>query len=162
MPAPVFFGQRNGPWIFKVGRAGYDPGQLDAGGSSYTAKWATEKISPAGANALLHFRRITLKVRRTGSFTLKMRALVDDVRTKVYDVNGVSVDQEVTFTKAAPTVQEEQETYLDMDIDARGTHVEVEWDVVSTDVEGVFLPERLDVHARVLRESKQEGSAEAE
>lgn len=155
MPAPLFIIGTD-PRVYKFGRVGFDSGQSDPGGA-FTATMRTEKISPAGENGKCHFRRVAFRIFRTGSFTISVKVYVDGVQTKVYDSSSNKVDQVISITKSAPSISPE-ELLVEGDIDARGTYIEVELTVTSSNIAGLFLPEELNVHFRPMRQAKQEGA----
>lgn len=148
MPAPLF-AIGTDPRLYKFGRVGFDSGSADPGGV-YTATMHSEKISPAGELGLCHFRRVGFRIYRTGSFTITLKVYVDGVQTQIWDGAGNKTTQQVVLVSAAPT-NSPDETLVEADINARGTYIEVELTVQSSDVSGVFLPEGLEVHFRPLR-----------
>ena len=160
MPSPVFLSERSGSHIYRVGRVGYDSGDQDTGGA-YTGTLKSEKQSPLGPQGLCHFRRIGIRIRHTGAFTMTLTVYVDGQQTQIYDSSSVLVDQTISFTEAAPTGENPTEVLLEGDISARGTYIQLKLTVTSTDVVGVFLPESFDVFYRPLREAKV-GAAESQ
>lgn len=158
MPAPLFVIGTD-PRIYKFGRVGFDSGVSDPGGA-FTATLRTEKISPAGELGLCQFRRVGIRIFRTGSFTMTVKAYVDGVQTTTYDASSNRVNQSISITKSAPSVSPE-ETLVECDIDARGTYIEVELIVTSSGVAGLYLPEELEIHYRPLRQARQTVAAES-
>ena len=159
MPVPVFAGEQSGNKIYRVGRVGFDSGNTDAGGA-YTGTLRTEKISPLGESGLCYFRRVVLRVFRTGAFTVTFKVYVDGAQTKIFNASSQKVDQTIVVTKAAPTISPD-ETIVEGEIAGKGTYIEVEMTILSTDGTGVFLPEELEVHFQPLREARV-GSAESQ
>jgi len=155
MPTPVFAAENAGPRVYKVGRVGLDTGSQDTGGV-YTATLRTERVSPAGEGGLCYFRRVAIRVWRTGGFTITLKAFVDGVQTRVYS-GGVLVDQVAVITKAAPTTSPIEDV-VEMSLAAQGTSIEVEMAVDSDDVTGVFLPELVELHYIPLRKAKGRGA----
>lgn len=153
MPNPVFISERNGSRIYRVGRVGYDSGDQDTGGS-YVGTLKSENQSPLGEQGLCHFRRISMRIRHTGAFTMTLTVYVDGQQTQIYDSNSVLVDQTISFTQGVPTGVSPAEALLEADISAKGTYIQVRIQVTSTNVTGIFLPESFDVSYRPLREAK--------
>jgi hypothetical protein len=149
MPAQLFIGERGGSRIYKVGRVGIDTGTADDGGV-YTGTLKTERFTPAGQDGLCYFRRVALRLWRTSAFALTMKVWVDERRTQVYDTTGHASDQTITITRGAPTFSPE-ETVVEASIWARGTSIQVQIEVASDSVTGIFLPEVLEVHYLPLR-----------
>lgn len=160
MPVPLFIIEAAGARLYKYGRVGFDSGVADPGGN-YTATMRSEKMSPAGELGLCHFRRIGLRIFRTGSFTVTLKVFVDGVQTKRYDSSSNKVDQVIVLTKSAPTISPE-ETEIEADIDASGTYIEVELTVTSNNIAGLFLPEELNIHYRPIRQSRATVAAESQ
>jgi hypothetical protein len=152
MPTRILIAGNAGPRVYAAGRVGLDTGPDDVGGA-YTALLKTERLSPAGEGGLVHFRRVLLRVLHTGTFTVTLRAYVDEVQTQVY-VGSTLTDQEFTYTQTAPLVSPD-ESLIEVDIDAHGTFIQVELEVQSDEITGVFLPESLSIGARVLRPGRQ-------
>ena len=157
-PTPIFAGSSAGPIIYRVGRAGYDTGAKDVDPSSgyvYTGILKTERISPLGEDGLCYFRRVVLRIWRTGAFTVTLKFWVDGKRTQVFASDGSKTDQEVTVTMAAPVMVDDQtsvETIVEGSLMAQGTYIEVEISVDSDDITGVFLPETVEIHYLPVRE----------
>jgi len=159
MTTRILVAQNGGSRVFAVGRTGLDSGTQDVGGV-YTGLFQTDPLSPDGEGGLSHFRRVLVRVRHTGAFVCKVRLYVDGVQTQVYSA-GALVDQEVTFTQAAPTFYPEDaeaETLLEVDCDAQGTFIVVELEVDSDDITGVFLPESVWVGRRTIKAGRQRGA----
>jgi hypothetical protein len=157
MPTRLMIAGNAGHRIYVAGRVGLDTGPDDVGGP-YTALMRTERFSPAGENALLHFRRVALRVWHTGSFAGTMRVYVDETQTQYYTSAGVLTDQELAFSADAPTLTPD-ETIVEMDINAQGTYIQVELEIESDAITGVFLPETIFVGARVLRPGRQRNAS---
>lgn len=155
MPTPVFAAQNAGSRIYRIGRVGIDSGTSDTGGS-YVSTLKTEKFSPAGENGLCYFRRAAVRIWHTSNFTVTMRMYVDGVRTKVYS-GGVLVDQTVSITQAAPSTSP-TETVVEASLQAQGTYIEVELELTSTNVNGVFLPEHIEIGYLPVKQSKSRGA----
>lgn len=153
MITPVFAAEGNGSRIYQVGRVGLDTGSQDTGGV-YTGTLRTERINPMGETALLMFRRAVVRVWRTGGYTVTMKIYVDGVQTQVYDGSGNKVNQTITFTAPAPAITP-TESFLEASISATGTYVELELDVASNNVTGIFLPSELEIHFAPLRRARE-------
>lgn len=158
MPSPVFVAEAGGSRIYKLGRVGYDTGTQDAGGA-YTGTLRTEKISPAGEAALCYFRRVALRLWRTGAYTVTVRVYINGAQTQIYDSAGVASDQEIVFSDIAPTAHDEP--ILEVSLVGQGTYIEVEIEVNSDDVTGVLLFESVEVHYLPIRATKSRSNAES-
>jgi hypothetical protein len=152
MPAQAFIGAADGAGVYKVGRVGLDLGSADPGGA-FTGTFKTERFSPAGEDGLCEFRRVALRIWRTSKFTLTLTVWVDDLPTQVYSLTGVASDQSLVVSRGTPAVSPE-EIVVEMEIRARGTFIQVQGDVVSSSVSGVFLPESLEVQYLPLRAAR--------
>jgi hypothetical protein len=152
MPAPVFLSVYTGSHLYKMGRVGFDSGNQDAGGN-YTATFRTEKISPMNFDGVMLFRRILLRIYRTSPFVLTLTAYVDGTQTLTYDANGNLQLQSVVFNLAAPTTSPDK-TLIEMAVAARGTYIELEGTVVSNTINGIFLPEEVEIHYDPLRTAR--------
>lgn len=86
MATRVFAAEGGGSRIYKVSRVGYDSVGDDDGGV-YTGTFRTDRHTPpnVGEGALLHLRRVFMRVWHTGSFLGKMKAFVDGVQTQAYN-----------------------------------------------------------------------------
>ena len=151
--APILLPQIDGTGIFTVGRVGYETGTQDTGGV-YIGTIRSGKISPLGPTGYCKFRRLALRIRHNSSFTVTVRAYVDDVQTKVWDANSEQADQEVVFTQAAPT-DTPAETVLQLDLTAAGISIEFELLLNSDEVQGMFLPESVEVHFYPVRKARR-------
>lgn len=151
MPTPVYAAENTGARIYRIGRVGFDSGLQDAGGI-YTATLRTDKFTPAGEDGLVQFRRVAIRIWHTGAYELVMRVYVDGVQTSYYVTNTVTA-QQVTFTRSAPT-SSPAEQVEEADIEKIGTSIEIELVLNSDDVTGIFLPETIEIHGRVIRQSK--------
>jgi hypothetical protein len=152
MPTRVLVAENGGNHLYAIGRVGLDTGTADDGGV-YTGLLRTERISPAGEGGLVHFRRVLLRVWHSGAFAGTLRAYVDETQTQVYS-GPVLVDQAYAFSHAAPLASPD-ETLVEMDVNAVGTFIEVELEVDSDAITGVFLPEVIAVGCRILRPGRQ-------
>lgn len=141
-------------------------------GTAYTGIIKSERITPfqsggifqpsAGEFGLAHFRRVGIRILHTGGFTITVTAWVDGVQTQYYDSDGDLQDQTIEFTESAPTSNDPVESLLEADISAKGTYIEVQISVDSTDVTGIFLPESIEVHARPLRRARRGTDSESQ
>jgi len=149
--------------IYQIGRIGYDSGAVasfpqDPGETTYYGEFETERMSPAGEDGLVRFRRIVLRALTQGSWEIYMEVFVDDVQTKIWDNDetsstyGQQINQSITITskEGAPG----GEAIMEADIDATGTFVQVFVRIASEDIQGYFLPESLEAHVQAIRESK--------
>lgn len=152
--------EANGSRIYKVGRVGYDSGNVDAGGA-YTGNLRTGKISPQGEDGLCLFRRVVMRIWRTGQFTITFTIYVDGVQTQILNSSGAKVPQTIVITKPAPVLPPE-ETVVECSISAQGTYIEVEADIVSTSITGTFLPEELECHYIPVRPTKARSNAQSQ
>lgn len=152
MPTRILIAGNAGNRVYAAGRVGLDTGPDDVGGP-YTALMRTERFSPAGEDGLVHFRRVMLRVWHTGAFSGTLRCYVDEAQTQYY-VGSTATDQELAFSVDAP-VTSPDEALVEMDISAVGTFIQVELEVDSDAITGVFLPESIIVGARVLRPGRQ-------
>ena len=166
----LLFGEANSNKIYSVGKVGYDSGDeatYDPNTTAFTGTLRTERISPAGEDALVRFRRVVLRAYKVGSWKATIRAWVDDERTKIWDNDdesdtwGEQVDQEVVI-EADEEDTGAGEAILEMDIDATGTFIQVEVDLLSSDIKGYFLPESLETHVQVIRETVSRDTAESQ
>jgi hypothetical protein len=164
MPNPVFVGASDSGKIYRIGRVGLDTGTEDPDGV-FTATLLTEKHSPAGEGGLCLFRRVYVRIHHTGEFIAGLRAYVDGVQTQVYGphlVGSVVVtgyyDQVATLIEAAPMISP-NEVVKEVAISAQGTSIEVQVDVLSDDITGIFLIENISVGSYVIRESKERGGS---
>jgi hypothetical protein len=167
----VLVGEANSPKIYKIGKVGYDSGNVgglseDPNGTQFKGTIKTERLSPAGEDGLCRFRRVVLRALKLGSWKVKFTVWVDDVQTKRFD-NTVYTPDSATF----PTVDQiieissntddtaEGEAIIEADIDAHGTFIQVEVELASTDITGYFLPESIEVHLQAIRQSKSRATA---
>ena len=162
MPSFILVGQGDGNKIYQVGRIGYDtnPSGTDTGDKAYTANLETERMSPAGEDALIRIRRVVLRALASKTWTVTMRVYVDDVQTQIWDNDetsatfGTQIDQEIVVSSEAMADASEGEVIIEADVDATGTFLQVHIDILSSDITGYFLPESIETHLQVLRESK--------
>lgn len=180
MPNPVFVLENAGARFFQVGRIGLDTGapggwkdeQLEAdqtGGQAYTATLRTDDQSPLGEAAKVLYKRVVLRVRRSGGFTLVMRAFVDGVQTQKWDNTvspSVKTNQSVSFTSSSfsePVAGEDEvENILEMAIDVKGTFISVEIVVTSSDqTGGLLLLESCFAHYYQLGVARTDAAAES-
>jgi len=155
MPTRLFVGEATGAKLYKMGRVGWDTGTQDTG-AVYTGTLKTEKISPAGEDGLCYFRRVVIRIWRTGSYTCTMKAYVDGAQTTIPSTGAT---QSVTFVKSAPTSSPD-ESIIEMDVTGHGTYIEIELTVDSDDITGIWLPETIEVHYRPIRTAKGRSGAE--
>lgn len=151
MPAPVYAAENSGARVYRIGRVGLDSGTQDAGGV-FTSTLRTDKFSPAGENGLVLFRRVSVRIWHTGTYTFTMKIYVDGVQTQIYS-GSTQIDQTITIVRAAP-ISSPAEQVEEADISAVGTYVEVEIAIDSDDLTGVFLPESIELHGHVIRQTK--------
>lgn len=154
----VLIGEPDGGKIYQAGRVGFDAGSpvsLDSGSQSYTGTLKSERISPAGEGGLCVFRRVALRVLRSGSFEVTMKVYVDDEQTKIYSSGSTQVDQAVVISRTNRALGE---TVIEADLEAVGTFIQVEIVVESGDVTGVFLPESIETHYRPIKAAKSRGA----
>lgn len=163
----VFLGEQGTGKIFKIGKVGFDSGSVatfDPNSTPFTGTLKTERMSPAGEDALVRFRRVALRAFKTGGWTAKFTIWVDDVQTQVYDnttLTSVKVDQVITITAPSDDQGEEKEVLLEADIDAVGTFIQVQIELISSDITGIFLPESIETHVQVMRETVSRSGAES-
>lgn len=155
---PLYVGRSDSNTVFKVGRVGYEQG--DDPGGAYTGRLLSGRISPLGPTGYVKFRRVAIRIRHTSSFTMTLQMYVDGTQTQIYDSSSALVDQTVVFVQAAPA-RSPTETILQCDLTGDGTYIEAEILVDSDDVQGVFLPELVEVHYQPLRKARQ-GDAESQ
>jgi hypothetical protein len=98
----LYAGERDGARVFQVGRLGFDQGTQDLSATVYTGTYRTERISPAGPNALVNYRRVAIHLLVSGSYTFTVKVWINDGRTQL----GVGTEQEVTVTGTAGALQE--------------------------------------------------------
>src|SRR6266699_67644 len=159
MPAPLFLSAYTGSHLYKMGRVGFDSGNVDSNSSVYTGVFRTEKIFPMNFDGVMLFRRILLRIFRTGAFQLALNVYIDGVQTISYDANGNVQLQSVNFNLPAP-VNSPDKTLLEMAIAGRGTYIEVEGTVTSNTLSGIFLPEELEIHYDPLRTARSGATAQ--
>jgi hypothetical protein len=153
MITPIFACENNGSRLYKIGRVGLDTGAQDTGGV-YKSTLKTERISPLGELAVLVFRRVGIRIWRTGSFTFTVTVFVDGAQTTIFDANGNKIPQTITFTQPTPTLPP-IETMVEASIQAQGTYIEVQMDINSNNITGIFLPAELEVHFYPLRRARE-------
>ena len=180
MPNPVLLCENGGARIFKVGRIGFDTGNpstgwkdaqdtAQVGGFAYTGTIRTEDQSPLGEGGDVLFRRILVRVRRTGGWKLTMKVFVDGVQTQRYDNTvepAVLVDQTIAFNSAdftePPVGEAEVENILEAAVNVEGTFVSLEIKVTSTDqVGGYLLIESAEAHYFELAPARADVAVEA-
>lgn len=142
----LYVGERGGGRIFRVGRIGFDSPGDDLGSHTYTGTYRTERIAPAGRGGLVNFRRIGIHILSSGTYTFTVKIWVDDDRT----VDGVGAAQAVTITGGDGALSETTE---EVEIDAEGSHIQVEITVDSDDTTGLFLIEGIRARGRRIRRS---------
>ena len=171
----VLIGEANSNVIYKIGKVGYDSGDPNAitedpNATPFTRTLKTERLSPAGEDGLARFRRVALRALKLGTWEVTFKIWVDDVRTKIFD-NTVEyapdsatfpmVDQVVTITSDTDD-SGEGEAIIEVDIDAHGTFIQVEVELTSTNINGYFLPESIEVHLQAIRQSKSRSTAKSQ
>lgn len=142
----LYAGERDGGRVFQIGRLGFDQGSSDLTTTVYTGTIRSERIAPAGVGGLVNFRRISIHLLVSGSYTFTVKIWVDDGRTQL----GTEATQEVTITGTAGGLKEITE---DIKIEANGSHCQVEVTMDSDDITGLFLIEAIRARGRVLRGS---------
>ena len=142
----LYAGERNGARVFRIGRIGFDEGPEDPGSTVYTGTFRSERIAPAGAGALINFRRVAIHLMSSGTYTFTVKVWVDDGRTTL----ASGTEQTVTVTGGGGALSETTE---EVEIEGVGSHIQVEIVVDSDDVEGVFLIESILARGRVVRSS---------
>lgn len=168
----VLFGEAGSNSIYQIGKVGYDSGPsgalyTDPDDTPFTGTLKTERISPAGEDALVRFRRVALRAYKVGTWAATFTVWVDDVQTKIWDNDGDSVtfgeqlDQVVTITSESDDTGE-GEAVIEVDIDATGTFIQVQVELQSDEIQGYFLPESIEVHLQAIREAKSRDTAESQ
>lgn len=142
----LYAGERNGPRIFKIGRVGFDQGSADLGSHVYTGTYRTERFAPAGVGALINFRRVAIHLLTSGNYTFTVKVWVDNGRTQL----GDETTQEVVITGSGGALREVTE---EIEIEAEGSHIQVEITVDSDDLTGLFLIEGIRARGRIVRRS---------
>lgn len=150
----LYVGERGGARLFKIGRVGFDVGSLDAGLNAYTGTLRSERIFPAGPGGLVNFRRVVVHLMTNGSYEFTVKVWVDDRRTRLGDGSL----QNITIAGSASGLSEVSE---EIEIDSEGSHIQVEINVDSDDVTGIFLIESVMARGRIIRQSSTR-SGEAE
>lgn len=145
----LYAGERAGPRIFRIGRIGFDQGTADLGSYVYTGTYRTERFAPAGVGALINFRRVAIHLLVSGDYIFTVRIWVDDERTST----STDPEQVVIFTSADDAVLGEREVTREVELEAEGSHIQVEITVDSDDVDGIFLIEGIRARGRVIRRS---------
>lgn len=150
----LYVGENDGNTIYRIGQVGVDSGSsvgLDAGSTSYTGALKSERISPTGEGGLSRFRRVALRVLRSGPAQFRMRVWVDDEQTEIYDndvTGSPEVGQEVVFSLDSVPLQED---VVEVSLDATGTFIQVELEIRSGNIPGLFLPESIETHFYPIR-----------
>lgn len=151
MKPKVYLGEAGGSNIYYQGQLNIDGGNQDAGSTTYTATLKTERVYPAGRDALLHFRRVAIRLLRNGSVSFNVKIYVDEEQSQYYDSSDTLVDQVVTFDF---TGGGEREDVAEVDMNAVGSQIQVEIIVTSTDLDGPLFIEPIEVHYRTVRPAK--------
>ncbi|KKL11886.1 hypothetical protein LCGC14_2541290 [marine sediment metagenome] len=146
----LLIGAADGPTLYRIGQIGLDTGNKDAGTDVYTAILETERQYPAGRDALIHFRRVIVRLARNAVATITMKVFVDEVQTQYY-LSGVLTDQAIVFVL---TGGGEREDVIEADINAVGTSIRVLLEIDSDDLGGILLIEPIEAHGRVVRPAK--------
>lgn len=157
MPTPALLLEVGTPTLYRVGRTGFDSGSADAGGV-FTATMRTWGGSPTGDFGRAHFRRVGIRILHSAEFTCTVRIYVDGEQTQIWE-SGSLVAQEVVFNLTT-LFDPPGEELLEVDLDAVGSIIEVELEVDSDEVEGIFLPESIEVHFRPLRKARESTPAQ--
>jgi hypothetical protein len=150
----TLIGERNGNRVYRIGSLGLDGGNQDTDGNTYTALLRTDRFSPLGEGGLALFRRVSVRVLRSGAYTITARVYVDDTQTQRYenvDTGSSLVDQVIVLTNTASALVED---VLQIDVSAQGTHISVELTIDSDDLTGVFLVESMEVHLYPVRPAR--------
>jgi hypothetical protein len=160
----VLVGDTTSGKIYKIGKIGRDSGSdatYDPDSTAFTGILKTERMSPAGENGLVRFRRVALRAFQSGPYTGTFTVWVDDIQTKTYDnsTSGVLlgsplVDQTIEISGPPETDLGAGEVLLEADIDATGTFIQVQLELVSTDIQGYFLLESIEMNGQVIRQSR--------
>jgi hypothetical protein len=154
MPNPLYVCPSSGNKLYRVGRIGFDVASQDPGSTDFTGELLTERQSPAGETGEVLYRGAVLRVLLSGTYTFVVRFYVDGTQT----VDGEGVNQEVTFTATVGQVLGE---YLfEAAFRGKGTYLQIEIEVVSSDVGGVFLPESATVFYMPLSAAKRTPTVE--
>ena len=179
MPNPVLVGENAGARLWQIGRIGLDTGApggwkdnqdtSQANGFAYTATLRSDDQSPSGEGGKVLFKRVDLRIRRSGGWIIVMRVFVDGVQTQRWDNTvdpSVLTNQSISFASADFTEpvagEDEVENLLEAAIDAMGTFISVELVVTSTDqTGGLLLIEGAEVHYYRLGEARTDVAAEA-
>lgn len=143
----LFVGERSGARIFRVGRIGFDSPGDDLGSHTYTGTFRTERIFPVGPGGLVNFRRVAIHILASGTYTFTVKVWVDGARTQLADGST----QTVTVTGGEGALNEITE---EVEIEAEGSHIQVEVTVDSDATSGLFLIEGIDARGRVIRRSE--------
>lgn len=150
----LFAGERSGARIFKIGRIGFDQGTADLGSNVYTGTFKSERVAPAGPGGLVNFRRVAVHLLSSGTYEITVKVWVDDVRTEL----GDGSEQTAVISGGLGALSEITE---EVEIEAEGSHIQVEVTVDSDDVTGIFLIEGIAARGRVIRQgSARTGEAE--
>lgn len=163
----VLMGDTTGGRIYKIGKVGYDSGNsatYDPEMTPFTGYLKTERVSPAGEDGLMRFRRVVLRALKSGEYTATFKVWVDDERTKVFDntqITSPKIDQTIVISNPTDEELDEGEAILEADIDATGTFIQVQVELTSTDIKGYFLPESIEIHGQALRPAKSRATAES-
>jgi hypothetical protein len=140
----LYAGERDGPRVFQIGRIGFDQGTQDLGSTVYSGTFRTERIAPAGEGALVNFRRVSIHLLSSGTYTFTVKVWVNDGRTAL----GTGSEQTVVVSGGGGSLQEITE---DVKIEANGSHIQVEITADSDDINGIFLIESIRARGRVIR-----------
>lgn len=147
-------GERNGNRVYRIGSLGLDGGNQDTDGNTYQAILRTDRFSPLGEGGLALFRRVSVRILRSGAYTITARVYIDDTQTQRYenvDAGSSLVDQVIVLTNTASALVED---VLQIDVSAQGTHISVELTIDSDDLTGVFLVESMEVHLYPVRPAR--------
>jgi hypothetical protein len=146
----TFFVCPNSPTLYTVGQIGIDDENTDAATTAYTATIETERQYPAGRDALIHFRRVAIRVNRNAAAKLTLKIFVDEVQTQIYTGSTLG-NQTIVFDL---TETGEREDVLEADLSAVGASIRCLITILSTDIDGYFLLEPIEAHGRVLKSAR--------
>ena len=147
----LYTGERGGARIFKIGRLGFDQGAVgDLGSHVYTGTFRSERIAPAGVGGLINFRRVSIHILSSGTYTFGVKIWVDDGRTEL----GDETTQTVSITGGSGSLSEITE---EVKVEAEGSHIRVEVTVDSDNLTGIFLIEGIQARGRAIRRGETRG-----
>lgn len=142
----LYAGEANGARVFRIGRIGFDQGTGDLGSHVYTGTYKSERIAPAGPGALVNFRRVAIHLLSSGTYTFTVKVWVDNDRSNT----AGGVEQTVVVSGGRGALSEITE---EVEIEAEGSHIQVEVTIDSDDITGIFLIEGIAARGRLVRQS---------